>query len=477
MIKSVSKYLGLGVLAISLNACKIPSGVTLRDENKSVPSTFQTSSDTVNSGLVKYGDFFKDQNLVELIDSALLRNQELNIILQEINQSNNEILARKGAYLPTVNGVAGMGVDKVGKYTSQGASDAANDITPGKKVPDALGNFVGGAQLTWEVDIWKKLRNAKQSAVHKYLASIEGKNFMVTHLVSEIAASYYELQTLDLQLETLNRNIQIQQNALEIVKVEKDAARTTELAVKKFEAEVLKNQSLQFHLKQRIVETENRINFLVGRFPQPVKRSKLDINSNPFDQIKAGIPSQLLQNRPDIRQAEQNLLAAKLNVKVARAEFYPSVKISSGTGFQAFNPKFLFQSPESMIFNLAGDLVAPLVNRRGLIAEYRSANNKQIQAVFTYEQTILNAFTEVVNQLNNIENNRQAFELKSKQVQALNESIEISTLLFRSARADYMEVLLTQRDAVEASFDLIEVKMNLLEGYIQLYRSLGGGAQ
>jgi outer membrane protein TolC len=194
-----------------------------------------------------------------------------------------------------------------------------------------------------------------------------------------------------------------------------------------------------------------------------------------IDSISSGIPSQLLINRTDIRQAENTLEAAKLDVKVARAEFLPSFKIGSSVGFNAFNPKFLLQSPESMLFNLAGELVAPLINRNSLKAEYFSANSKQIQAVFSYERTILGAYTEVYNQLSNIKNLKSSYDLKDRQVKALTESIDISTTLFKSARADYMEVLMTQRDALESRFELIEIKKQQMNATINTYRALGGG--
>jgi outer membrane protein TolC len=280
---------------------------------------------------------------------------------------------------------------------------------------------------------------------------------------------------LDNQLEILKSNIEIQQNALEIVKLEKIAAKVTELAVRKFEAEVLKNQSRQFYIMQQITVTENRINFLVGRFPQAVARNSKGFTDLEIDTIHSGIPSQLLENRTDIRQAEQTLAAAKLDVKAAKAEFYPSLVLTAGAGYNAFNPQYLIQTPQSLLYNIAGGLVAPLINRNAIKANYYSANSKQIQAVYNYERTVLRAHIEVVNQLSNISNLKKSYDLKEKQVQALTQSIEISTGLFKSARADYMEVLLTQRDALESKFELIETKMLQMNARVNIYRALGGG--
>lgn len=472
-----SIYIGAAVLLLTFTGCKTP-GLLERNENKNVPAAYNMAQqDSVNnSGKLKWKEYFKDKYLTALIDTALVNNQELNITMQEIEISRNEIRARKGEYLPFVGLKGGAGFDKVARYTNIGAMEANTDIKPGKEMPEPLQDYSIGAYATWEIDIWNKLHNAKKAAVQRYLSSVEGKNFTVTNLISEIANSYYELLALDNQLAIVKQNIEIQTNALEIVKLQKQATRVNELAVRRFEAQVLNTQSLQFTIQQQIVETENKINFLVGRFPQPVERSKDAFSTLTPNIIHSGIPSQLLENRPDVKQAELDLAAAKLDVKVAKAKFYPSLGISAGIGYQAFNPSYLIK-PQSLLYTLAGELAAPLINRNAIKAEYYNANAKQIQAVYNYERTILNAYIEVANQLSKISNTEKTFDLKSKQVDALNESINISNDLFLSARADYMEVLMTQRDALESKFDLIETKMQQMSAMVNIYRALGGGWQ
>jgi outer membrane protein, multidrug efflux system len=473
-INKIWSWLGIIFISLTYTACKTPDLVN-RKVNNNIPATFSASKDTVSLASVNWKKYFTDPNLTALIDTALKNNQELNITLQEIEISKNEIRARKGEYLPTVGLRAGGGVDKVGRFTNIGAMEATTEIAPGKEMPEPVPDMFVGAFANWEVDIWHKLRNAKKAALTRYLASIEGRNFMVTNLIAEIANSYYELLALDNQLEIVKQNISIQTNALEVVRLQKQAAKVNELAVRRFEAEVLKTQSLQYDIQQRIVETENRINLLVGRYPQPIARNAAAFNSLMPNAIQAGVSSQLLENRPDIKQAELELTAANLDVKVARANFYPSLGISAEVGIRAINPSYFVKMPESLIYSLAGDLVAPLINRNAIKATYYSANAKQIQAVYNYDRTVLNAYLEVSNQVNRIENLGKSYELKSRQVQAMNESITISSDLFRSARADYMEVLLTQRDALEAKFDLIETKMQQLNSTVNIYQALGGG--
>jgi multidrug efflux system outer membrane protein len=473
MNNKIILYSITAAMLLTVGGCKLFKE-PLKTENRNMPSSFGNNTDTTNTAKIKWRNYFTDAGLISLIDSALKNNQELNITLQEIQVARNEIKAKKGEYLPFLNITAGGGVERTSKYTRNGAVEEHLEVQPGKKFPEPLGDVMLGAMFSWELDIWKKLRNAKNASVARYLASVEGKNFMVTNLVAEIANSYYELESLQNQLEIIQRNIAIQQNALNIVRQQKDAARVTQLAVNRFESQLLNTQNLQYEIQQQIVEAENRINFLVGRFPQPVQTNSASFYTTVFDSISGGVPSQLLVNRPDIRQAEQELAASKLDIKVAKAAFFPSIRLSAAVGFQAFNPMVWFR-PESILANIFGDIFAPLVNRNALVATYKSARAKQVQAVYKYEQSILKAFIEVTNQLSGIEKYTNSYATKSNEVEILTQSVSISDNLFKSARADYMEVLLTQRETLESKMELIEIKKKQLNAEINIYKALGGG--
>jgi multidrug efflux system outer membrane protein len=458
---------------LAVASCKVPQ-ISNQVEKKSVPGSYGKTTDSTNVAATQWRSYFADKDLVNLIDTALKNNQELRITLQDIEIARNDVRLRQGQLSPTVGASLGLGVEKVGRYTSQGAGDAST-VIDGREIPDPLMDYSAKIYANYEVDIWKKLHNAKKAAVTRYLSSMEGRNFMQTNLVAEVANDYYELVALDNELAIVKQTIQLQQNALEIVKIQKEAMRVTELAVQKFRAEVLSSQSLEFDIQQQITESENKINFLLGRYPQEITRNNKDFLNLVPAAVRTGIPSQLLENRPDIKQAELELVAAKLDVKVARAEFYPSFGISAAFGLQAFNPSYLVKLPESILYALAGDLAGPLVNKNGIKAEFNSANARQLQAMYNYERTILNAYMEVSTQLSNINNLEKSYGLKSKEVDALNKSIEISNDLFRSSRADYFEVLMTQRDALESKLELIKTKKEQLNAVTNVYRNLGGG--
>ncbi len=477
IMTKIFHLMALGMVGLMLQACGIPQ-LTIKNEDTHLPESFKPGlSEQENTAKVKWKDFFEDPNLLRLIDTAVANNKEVNMMMQRISVAQNEIQARKGAYLPFVNFGAGAGGEKPGDYTPEGAVENNLLLPNGQAFPTFVGDYQFGLFSTWEIDVWKKLRNAKQVAVLEYMASNEGKNFLVTNLVAEVAHSYYELLALDNQLENLKQNIAIQQNGLEMVKQLQLFARTTTLAVKRYEAEVAKNQSKKYEIMQQITVTENRINFLLGRTPRPIQRASTGFMDIKPKFIKAGIPSQLLQNRPDIRKAELELSAAKLNIEVARANFYPSFGIKAGIGFDAFALKYLINTPESLAAMVAGDLMAPLVNKNAIIAEYKNSNAKQIQAAYEYEQSIINAYAEVANQLSNIDNLDKNYNLKRKQVDALVQSIDVANQLFKSARTDYLDVLLTQRDALEGKKELIETKQKQIIAMVDLYKSLGGGWQ
>ncbi len=428
-----------------------------------------------NTSHIPLYEFFNDPTLINLIDQALIGNQELKMLSEEIRIANFEIMARQGAYLPFVTVGAGAGIDKPGRYTRAGAVGDQLNIRRDKPFPEPLPDFLVAANLSWQLDIWRELRNARDAATMHYLGTYEGQNYVVTRLVAEIAENYYELLALDNRLEILDQTIKIQEQSLKVAEANKAAGRATELAVQRFLAEVRKNQSEKLIIHQKVIEVENRINFLVGRYPQHIARDSsgyIDLNMHP---LGVGVPAQLLHNRADIRQAERELAAAGLNVKVARARFYPTLDLSAGVGYQAFNPQYLFTTPASLIYGVAGDLVAPLINKKAIKADYLSANAAQLQKLYDYQRTILNAYTEVVNRMSKVENYGQSIKVKKLQLAALDASVDSATKLFQNARVEYVDVLLAQRDLMEARMVLVETKQQQLSAIVNAYQALGGG--
>ncbi len=449
---------------------------------QSVPQSFSWSnqiSDQAttleNTAQVGFAEFFEDPRLVSLIDQALIGNQNLNILSQNIAIANNEVMARRGAYLPFIAVGTSASLNKYSYYTLQGADNLENTIPGGGNFPTPLPDFMTAANLSWQIDIWRQLRNARDSAMFRYFGSVDGRNYVVTRLIADVAENYYHLMALDKRLENLNFTIALQEQSLEIAKARKAAARGTELAVQRFTAEVRKNQSEKLIINQEIIVVENQLNFLLGRFPQPVERDSAQFFDLNLHTLRLGVPSQLLQNRPDIREAERQLEAAGLDVRVARANFYPKMFITADVGWEAFNTRYLFVTPQSLIYSVAGDLIGPLINKAAIRAEYLSANARQIQAVFNYQRVVLNAFIEVVNRMAMVENYTKSVEIKKRQLAALETSVAVASNLFQNARVEYIDVLFAQRDMLDARMVLIDTKREQLFAIINTYQALGGG--
>lgn len=468
-----ARLLYLAVVVGSLSSCA-PTMELKRPEIQ-VPDRFNEKQSAKSVATVNWREFFPDPRLVGLIEIALKGNQERSIFLQELEVARNEAYARSGAYLPAVELGGDVGLDKPGRYTRFGAVEESLEVRPGKRFPEPLTNYSFGARASWELDIWGRLRSAQKAAVNRFLATKEGQAFLVTNLIAEVANLYFELCALDEQLSIVQQNVSIQNDALKTVQLEKTGARVTELAVRRFEAQLLKTEGLSYEIRQKLVEVENRLNFVLGRFPQPIERSCQATGTILPKTVDAGIPSELLQNRADIRQAELEMAAAELDVNVARAAFYPSLTLTADVGYEAYRVGQILKTPESLLYSLAGSITGPFINRREITAGFYSANAKQRQAVFAYERTVLNAFVEVSNAVANLKNITSNAELRAKQVSALVSSVDIANMLFSSARADYTEVLLTQREALESRFELIETKLRQRQAIVHLYRALGGG--
>lgn len=467
--------LTISFLTIAFSGCATLD-TDLSIPEKEMPASFGNQKNTAGSiANINWREYFADTHLQKLIDTAIGNNIDLQMALQRIEVSRSSVKLANGALLPQVSLNAGGGVRKFGLYTMDGAGNATTEITPGQTVPVNLPDIYLGLQSSWEIDIWGKLRNQRKSAISSYLSSVEGTNFVISTLVADVAIYYNELLALDNELDIIRQTIRKQQEALDVILLQKEAGRANELAVQQFKAQLLNTQILETYALQRITETENKINFLLGRYPQPIQRTKEVLFKELPQQIASGFPSQLLANRPDVREAEFRIEAGKFDLKAAKAAFYPNFNITASFGFQAFNPEFLFSSPASIAYSVMGTLVAPLINRNALEAQFNTAKANQLTAMYNYQKIILNATIEVANELSTIRNLQQINSLKKQQNDVLKQSVETSGELFKYARASYLEVLMAQQSALQSNLELIDVTKRQRVSTINIYKALGGG--
>lgn len=442
---------------------------------KPMPESYGWKKDSSNVATLNWKQYFKDSLLVGLIDTALSQNLDLLVATQRVEEARADVRFTKGIMLPTINAYMAGGQSKYGLYTMDGAGNITTEITRGQIVPIHLPDYYIGLQTSWELDVWGKLRNKKKAALMQYLATIEGRNWAITNLVSEIGLTYYELVALDNQLDIIKETIALQQSAHDMVRVQKSVAAVNEMAVEQFEAQLLASQAMEVEVQQRMVENESRLKLLMGSYPKDIQRSKGLFQEEAPSEIQTGLPSDLLSNRPDIRQAEFELKASKADIKAAKAAFYPSFNINGAFGFQSFNAAFLISSPESIAYKLFGSLTAPLINRSAIEADFRTAKARQTEAYHNYQKSIITGYVEVYKEIANLRNLKKLQDLKAREVAVLSKSTITSTELFKTGKASYLEVLLAQKNAMTSKTQLIDVKKLQYGSLVNLYKALGGG--
>lgn len=463
-------------ITFAISSCK--SLVSPTATTKPIPASYGLAKDSTSIGALSWKQYFSDTTLTQLIDSAIANNLDLMMAGQRIQAARAQIGYVSGRLLPFVSGLGSVGQKRFGRYTMDGVGNYdtrfSPNITKDEIIPEHLPDYYLGLQTSWEIDIWGKLRNKKKAAIARYLASSEGRNWILTQLVAETAINYYELLALDIELDIIRENITLQQNQLSIITLEKQTGRSNELAVKQFQAQVLHYRALETEVLQKIVECENKINMLLGRYPQAIKRDKYAFGQNLPASIQVGIPADLLRNRPDIKQAEHELLSSKFNLSAARKAFYPSLNINAGLGLQSFNPSFLI-SPQSLAYNILGGLTAPVLNFSALKSEFNTAKASQLEALFNYQKASINGYIEVYNQMANINNLKQNYTLKNEEAQTLTLAITTATELYAMGRATYLEIIITRQNALQSNLELIEIKKHQFDAMINIYKALGGG--
>lgn len=398
--------------------------------------------------------------------------------MQRIEVIRANALISRAAFLPSLNAVAAAGVDKFGDYTMNGVgnydTNLSEKISAAQRIPNPTPDYFLGFRSSWEIDLWGKLRNRRKAAYARLLAAEKGRQLIVTALVAQVARLYYELLALDGELEIVRKNIDLQRITVETITVQKMGGRATELAVQQSSAQLLRTQSLEAGIRQRIIATENQLNVLLGRFPQAITRGESLKKQYLPSQVKVGVPARWLRRRPDIEQAELELAAAKADVEAARAAFLPSLTITPYAGFNAFRAPLLF-NPGSLAYGALSGLSAPVFNRGILKNTYRQAAAGNIGAYYAYQRAVLIGYQEVVTNLRGLDNLEKVYSLRTQEVGVLNSAVTTANILFVTGYASYLEVVTAQGSVLEAELELINTRRSQFLSLIDLYRALGGG--
>ena len=478
----IKKYsIAVACAIVLFTSCHVPQKLTQPDSNTTMPATYRDTNADSNSIAAKpWKTFFADTMLQKLIDTALVNNPDLLSAAQQVNIAGTYVSMSKALTMPSLDAVINLQADRYAFYTMNGVGNAdlnkSPNITPDMRVPDVVPDYLVGLRSQWEIDVWGKLRNMKKSAASRYLATVQGKLFLQTNLVAEVAYLYYELLGLDYEIEIVRKNIMLQEQALEIVKAQKLGGRATELAVLQFEAQTKRTGGIEFAVKQQIATAENRLNMLLGRYPQRIDRGSSLMTLLTPGNISAGIPSSLLLNRPDVRAAMHELTASYADVAAARAMYYPSFVISPYIGLQGFRLPSFF-SATSIATGIAGNITGPIFNRKKIRGQYRINEAQAKQAWLNYNKSLQNAVMEVQNNLQGMVNLNSQFVLKEGEVASLSTAIGTANDLYTNGYATYLEVITAQKSLLDAEIELTLLKKVQLQIMVGLYRSAGGGYQ
>jgi outer membrane protein, multidrug efflux system len=475
-IKYINKSFSV-VLLYALYGCKVLTPLP-SEKSLQAPRTFLERVDSTSIGNQPIREFFTDPNLAALIDTALVRNPDIAMAMQRIEIARASLWEREGALLPSVSAEVSGGIRRYGEYTPDGVgnydTNFSDNIKPDQKMSNPLPDYFLGIRSSWEADIWGKLRTRRKGAYLRFLATEKAKQLVVTNLVAEIARFYYELLTLDNQLEIIRKNEELQKKAVESIVIQKEAGRANELAVRQFAAQLLNTQALDIQIQQQILEVENRINLLLGRFSQPIIRGNSILQQSFPAQVGVGVPAEMLRRRPDVQQAELELKAYEADLQVARLEFLPSLNITPYVGLHAFRSSVLF-SPASLAFGLLGGVTAPILNRKVLKAGQKRSQAQAQEALYAYNKIVINAFQEATLSMRTMANLKKIGTLKEQESRTLQEGVSISNDLFVAGYANYLEVITAQRSVLAAELEQTTIQQQRFITLVNLYRTLGGG--
>ncbi len=421
------------------------------------------SQDSSSMAQVPWRDMFTDPVLQGYIEEALANNLDIRVALQQIVAAEAYFKQGKAGYLPTLNGSA--------KYTHQENSENSQF---GSAFP-SLDSYELAGNLSWEADIWGKIRSNKRAYNASYLQTVAAHKAVKTELVAQVSTIYYQLLSVDEQIKITEETIGNRDKSLETTKALKDAGNVTEVGVKQTEAQLYTAQAILIDLKVQERLLENTMSILLGKVPENINRSTLESQVVTTD-LNTGVPSQLLSNRPDLMAAEYKLIQAFELSNVARSNFYPSLTLSASGGFQSLDFDNFFDT-NSLFATLVGGLTQPIFNGRKIKTQYEVSQAQQEQAQLQFKQTFLVASKEVSDALFTYQSVTEKIEVKQKEFDAYNLASEYSNELLDNGYANYLEVLIAQENALNSRLNLVSIKYSQLKSIVDLYKALGGGWQ
>lgn len=468
-MKSYNYLYSLILVAAFAGGCKVSKDIAKPADATPAAYRGASTTDTASIAAVPVKDFIAEPAIQKLIDTALARNYDLQLAVKNIEASELLFRQSKLGNIPALN-------LQVNASSSRPSDNSLNGLSTSQFLKTThIEDFNANLGLSWEADIWGKIRSQRQAALATYLQTAEVKKAVQTRLIANVAQGYYQLLMMDAQLEIAKKNLALNDSTLSIIHMQFDAGQVTSLAIQQAEAQQLVAAQLIPLLEQNISIQENALRILTGSLPGPVERLSNLENTKIPDHLTAGLPSAMVSRRPDVRGAELSLNIANAKVGITKASLYPSLTISASAGLNSFKASNWFNVPASLFGVVGGGITQPVFQRKQLKTQYELAKIDREKVVIQFRQSVLNAVGEVSDELVKIEKLKSQYDISQKRVNTLQQAVKNANLLFKNGMATYLEVITAQSNSLQSELELAALKTARLSASVELYRSLGGG--
>jgi multidrug efflux system outer membrane protein len=463
----VRRLIAVSLVVLLLSGCAV--GPNYKRPSVDVPGAYRgaspqqaTQSAPESLADLKWWEVFQDKQLQDLIHTALQQNYDVRIAAKRILEAQAQVGITRADQLPTVNA---------------GAQSNDQRSARAKLFPEfQTSAHEVDLSLAWDLDFWGKYRRATESARANLLATEWNREAVITTLVSDVASAYFQLRELDLELEIARRTLASRQDSLRITQMLANGGATSMLDVRQAEQLVFTAAGTIPDVERRIEQQENFISTLLGSNPGPVARGMKLTEQPHMPEVPAGLPSSLLERRPDIRQAEAQLIAANAQIGVAKADYFPQINLTANSGFQSSALSSLFTGPAGL-WNFGGSLAQPIFAGGRIRSNVRFSEARQQEAALVYQQTIQQAFLGVSDALVEYRKDREFREQQEQLAFSAQDAARLSETRYRGGATSYLEVLTNETNYFNAELGLAQAQLNELVGLVRIYRNLGGGWQ
>jgi multidrug efflux system outer membrane protein len=458
------------ILVGFLSACKVSKDIVV--PKSAIPESFrgaENPTDTSGVASVPLNQFIAQAELRKLIDTALLKNYDLQIALKNIEASELLFKQSRLGNIPSLN-------FQVTGSSNRPSDNSLNGLSSSQFLGTShIEDYNANLGISWEADIWGKIRSRKQGAFATYLQSQEAKKAIQTRLIANVAQGYYNLLMMDAQLLIAKKNLALNDSTLRIIHIQFDAGQVTSLAIQQAEAQQTVAAQLIPKLEQGLSIQENALRILTGQVPAAVDRL-LTLDQITVPQfLSAGIPSVMVNRRPDVKASELALTIANAKVGVNKANMYPTLNITASGGLNSFKASNWFNVPASLFGIVTGGITQPIFQHKELKTQFEVSKVEREKAVLQFRQIVLNAVAEVSDELIKQVKLKQQYSIANSRVTTLQTAVKNANLLFKNGMANYLEVITAQSNLLQSELELATLKTAQLNASVELYRTLGGG--